>query len=221
VDGYRGTQQDVQDPGSSVDIYTIAGISDNIKDGDKVIALFDNVNDRYYALPKPAAAKAAWISFTLYEDAVAGPTTFLATVNDFWGGEDPSDGDGRVNLVDRHSLFPDAKKPDSTRGGGCKGYACYDPEEDVYVVVVCQQLAHMLRCMTAEAFAAGDTEFDVSLATDAVFAIGREQWSKIPVATTLTVKNILGFDGDSGAWCYIVWNITAQQWELLQIACPA
>ncbi len=164
---------------------------------------------------------ARWVSFTLYDDWVAPPTTFYADLEEYWEGLDPADGDGRIQLLDKLSLFPDAKGPSSVRDGGCVGYACYDPELNVYVPVVLQQLAHMLRCQTAEAFTTSDTEFDVSLATDAVFAIGREQWSKIPISSTLTVKNILAFEGDSGAWCYIVWNITSQQWELLQISCPA
>jgi hypothetical protein len=52
VNGYKGTQQDTQNPGSTVDVYGIPDISDNLKSGDKVVALFDNVDNRYYALPK-------------------------------------------------------------------------------------------------------------------------------------------------------------------------
>jgi hypothetical protein len=210
----------IKDPDDEAIVVTDReGLWENAPVGAKGLAIWDEKESEYVVVRCEHFAR--YVSFTLYDDWVAPPDTFLANLDEFWEGLDPADGDGRIQLLDRSSLFPHAYGPDSVRGGGSKGYACYDPEFNVYVPIVCQQMAHMLRCMTAEAFTSGDTEFDVTLATDAVFAIGREQWTKIPIETTLTVKNILAFDGDSGAWCYIVWNFTSAQWELLQIACPA
>jgi hypothetical protein len=54
VNGFKGSQQDVQSPGSTITLYGITGISDNLKSGDKVLALYSSVDDKYYALAKPS-----------------------------------------------------------------------------------------------------------------------------------------------------------------------
>lgn len=66
VGGYKGSQQDTQNPGTIV-VYPITGISDALKSGDTVLAFYDNVDDKYFAAAKPYTpmwgyTQAAWVA---------------------------------------------------------------------------------------------------------------------------------------------------------------
>ena len=43
---------------------------------------------------------------------------------------------------------------------------------------------------------------------------------KATTDSSITAENTFGFEADSGAAAFIVWNDTPEQWELIQVACP-
>lgn len=112
VEGYKGTQQDVQNPGSIV-LRGIPGISDGLKSGTVTMALYSSEDDVYFALAPPQtpmwartqenwrAGDFPWVSCKLLTDGMTGTTVTGSAFNVYLprlGGGDPNVVSG-VNLL--------------------------------------------------------------------------------------------------------------------------
>lgn len=55
VDGYGGTQQDIQNPGTTIDVYALTGLTDDLVIDDYSYCVLDAIDGLYYAVtPRPA-----------------------------------------------------------------------------------------------------------------------------------------------------------------------
>jgi hypothetical protein len=84
---------------------------------------------------------ARWVLFYLDEDmGNTNPNEATATVQDFWDGHDPDDidwGEGGFKVHDTVGLWPRGKQ-------GGKGLACWNDDDQKYVVVTCQQYPQLI-----------------------------------------------------------------------------
>lgn len=204
---------DIKEPDSPQIVYDRQGLWEaNCPEGAQGLAVYDETADEYVIVRIETYAN--WIYFKLHDEYSPSPDIFKVEVISFWQGLDPSDDDGLVDVTDRGAFFPDAKKNNYTTTA--EGFACYDPELQLYVIVQLQQAAPMLRCTLNDPI----TSATITVQCTVVSVISRSLNIQKP-AVTITVHNVIGFDGDDNAICYVVWNYDLGQWELLQVQCPA
>jgi hypothetical protein len=129
VNDFWGSQQDVQNPGSSVIVYDAQGLFKRALDGAKGEAIYDAIDDRYRVVE--CQSKAGWIAVTLDENVGATAAGEAAVTIDAFHGTQQDVQDPAAESFVAYSL----EGISDGLVAGDKTVALYSSEEDKYYLL--------------------------------------------------------------------------------------
>jgi hypothetical protein len=129
VNDFWGSQQDVQNPGSSVIVYDAQGLFKRALDGAKGEAIYDAIDDRYRVVE--CQSKAGWIAVTLDENVGATAAGEAAVTIDAFHGTQQDVQDPAAESFVAYSL----EGISDGLVSGDKTVALYSSEEDKYYLL--------------------------------------------------------------------------------------
>jgi hypothetical protein len=129
VNDFWGSQQDVQNPGSSVIVYDAQGLFKRALDGAKGEAIYDAIDDRYRVVE--CQSKAGWIAVTLDENVGATAAGEAAVTIDAFHGTQQDVQDPAAESFVAFSL----EGISDGLVSGDKTVALYSSEEDKYYLL--------------------------------------------------------------------------------------
>ena len=209
---FGGSQQDVQDPGTTVTVHDGAGLFKRAKASCLGLATYDAVDDEYVVVE--CQTLAGWIRFELTADMSSGNAA--CDVKDYGGSQNDVYNPGTTTTVyDDAGNFPNALDE-------AKGEARYDSVDGQYKIIHCNQMCFRLRALVDEGsgVASTDSTFDV----DNIQVGSPKPFNQLPPTyvdanTNLTVNNRYEMDLDDDAEVDLQYN--GSSWDCVQGTCPA
>lgn len=196
VTGYTGAQQDTTAPAPVVSAVDTQNFFNRSIAGDKIVALYDALNDRYVVVN--ATGKAGWIVFEA--DAAYGTQT-ISGLYGYGGTELDLTAPLGVTLVDPLGILAgfDFEESETIRV-----FAIYDKTNDQYVVVNSEE--------------DGNVSIGIELGADINAGAGPFAATIDGTAIAVTVHDSQGLfpRAKSGAKGRAVWDSEEDQWELAE-----
>jgi hypothetical protein len=201
VNGWGGSQQDIQQPISPLLVYDDFGLFKSANVGDTGIAFYNRRTDRYYVAE--CTSRAGWVIATV--EGSSGIDLESVTVEDYGGTQQDIRNPGSVDLIDPLDLLSEVDFDDEETYY-VRVFAIYNREDNNYVIVAIggdakQRVA--IRVTLSEDWVAGPIQATIT-GTDP------------PVEIEVHDEQELFRRALDGADALAVWNYKESRWELAE-----